>query len=122
MNDTAPKAKKATSKAAAVAVSVEILTRDHEIQGLVYVARDADENRRISDLLNDADKRFLAVTDAKMVSRQNPGSPRQVAFLQIHMDHILMLYPSGQAASRKLGYGVLEAERLDKMRSKLAKK
>lgn len=113
--------RRATSKDAAVAVSVEILTRDHEIQGLVYVARDADENRRISELLNDHEKRFLAITDAKMVSRQNPGTPRKVGFLQIHMDHILMLYPSSQAVAKQAGYGTAEAERLEKMRAKLGK-
>lgn len=121
MSGTTGKTKKPTDKSTAVPVSVDILTRDHEIQGLIYVPRDADENRRISELLNDMDKRFLAVTDARMVSRQSPGSPRQVSFLQIHMDHILMMYPSVSGISRQVGYAEDDAQRLQKMRSKLSK-
>ncbi len=46
--------KKASTKDNALAMEVEILTKDHEIRGLIYVARDIDESRRISELLNAA--------------------------------------------------------------------
>lgn len=113
------KSKKVARKEEAMPIEVQILTPDHEIQGLIYVARDADDSRRISELLNDQDKRFLAVTDAKLMSRKTPGTPQRFPFLQVHMDNIMLLHPSAQSLGKQTGYSPDKAARLGKIREKL---
>ena len=65
-----PEPTRIQSKDTAIPVEVVILTSDHEILGIVHVSRDAKEDRRISDLLNNPDRRFLAVTDARLINRK----------------------------------------------------
>ncbi len=106
------------TKETTVPVEVVILTRDHEVYGLIYVSRDAKEERRISDLLNDPDRRFLAVTDARLINRTGPSTPRVYSFLQLHIDNIIMIHPSTQAVVQNTDYSRDEAFRFDELRSK----
>jgi hypothetical protein len=106
-------------KLASLAVEVVILTNDHEIHGLVHVSRDAREDRRITDLLNDPVKRFLAITDARLISRQGPATPRIYRFLQIHIDNIIMIHPAIQSVSAQAEYSLEEATRFNELRSRL---
>lgn len=110
--------KRPRSKEAAMPVEVVILTADHEIHGIVHVSRDAREDRRISELLNDKERRFLAVTDAQLMGRQTPSSPRRYRFLQLHIDNILMIHPSAQSVASTSDYSKEEALRFDSLRSK----
>ena len=111
--------KKASTKDNALAMEVEILTKDHEIRGLIYVARDIDESRRISELLNDPDRRFLAITDVQMIARQGASSPRSYKFLQVHIDNIIMLHPSVEASARKMSVSTRSNEKIGAIRAKL---
>lgn len=106
------------SKDAAVPVEVVILTPDHEVQGIIHVSRNAKEERRISDLLNDPDRRFLAVTDARLISRTGPSSPRIYSFMQLHIDNIIMIHPSAQTVLRNTEYSKEEALRFDDLRAR----
>ena len=112
-------ANRARSKETSIPMEVVILTPDHEILGLIHVSRNAREDRRISDLLNDPQRRFLAVTDAKLIARVGPGAPRLYSFLQLHIDNIIMIHPSAQAVARSTEYSKDEALRFDELRGKM---
>lgn len=116
--ETQTATKRIRSKDAAIPMEVVILTQDHEVQGVIYVSRDAKEDRRISDLLNDPDRRFLAVTDAKLINRNGPSSPRIYSFMQLHIDNIIMIHPSAQSVLRNTEYSKDEALRFDDLRTK----
>lgn len=113
-----PESKRPQSKEAAMPVEVVILTQDHEIHGIVYVSRDAREDRRISELLNDPERRFLAVTDVKLINRAEPSTPRLYRFMQLQVDNIIMLHPSAQAVVRNPDYSKDEALKFDQLRDK----
>jgi hypothetical protein len=85
----------------ALPLEVMIITADHEIKGLIHVSRTTREDRRISTLLNDQQRRFLAVTDAQVMTRNTPSSPRRYSFLQLHVDNIMMIHPSAQSLIRQ---------------------
>ncbi|MFH0702987.1 MAG: hypothetical protein V2B14_05560 [bacterium] len=78
-----------------VPIEVLISTIDNDIKGTVYVSKYTDTNRELTDLLNDREKRFLAVTDAEIINKKG-GLPRKYNFLEIHIDCILMVHPSAQ--------------------------
>ena len=52
-----------------VPIEVIILTADHEIKGTVHVSKYTKTNRELTDLLNDKEKRFLAVTNAEIIAK-----------------------------------------------------
>jgi len=108
-----------SSKEAAIPMEVVILTPDHEVQGIIYVSRSAREDRRISDLLNDGNKRFLAVTDARLINRTGPSTPRLYSFLQLHINNIIMIHPAAQTVMRNTEYSKDEALRFDGLRVKM---
>lgn len=107
-----------SGKKNALPIEVVILTADHEVQGMIYVSRTAKEDRRISELLNNPNKRFLAVTDAKLINRQGPSTPRLYRFLQLHIDNIIMIHPSTQAVMRNGEYSKEEEARFEELRVK----
>lgn len=119
--ENTPVSKRITGKDAAIPMEVVILTQDHEVQGVIHVSRNAKEDRRISDLLNDPERRFLAVTDAKLISRSGPSSPRIYSFMQLHIDNIIMIHPSAQSVLRNTEYSKDEALRFDGLRSKFTR-
>ena len=52
-----------------VPIEVSILTADHDIKGIVHVSKYTNSNRELTDLLNDKERRFLAVTNAEIYPR-----------------------------------------------------
>jgi hypothetical protein len=106
-------------KQTALPVEVVILTPDHEVHGFIHVSRHARKDRRLSDLLNDTERRFLAVTDARLISRHGSGSPRLYRFLQLHLDNIIMIHPASQSLLAQADYSTTEAERFNKLRIRL---
>ena len=48
-----------------IPIEVCILTADHDIKGTVHVSKYTNTNRELTDLLNDKERRFLAVTNAE---------------------------------------------------------
>ena len=103
----------------AMPVEVEILTKDHEIQGVVYVSREVKEKRRITELLNEPDRRFLAITDARILSRKGTSTARFYSFLSIHIDGIIMIHPSTQSTVRSTPYSSEDEQRLHTFKAKL---
>lgn len=112
---------KAQSPEEAMPVEVEILTSDHEIRGIVYVSRDQKEKRRLSDLLNDSGRRFLAVTDVSLVSRSGPSTARHYSFLELHLDSIIMIHPSTESTAKGVEYTSDQSEKFDRIRDKVSR-
>jgi len=110
---------KADRKQAALAIEVVIQTPDYEIEGIIHVSRNTHKDRRLTELLNDLSKRFLAVTDARLKPKGTEGTPRLYRFLQIRLDDIQMIHPAVQAVSMGANYSNQESERFNSLRSKL---
>lgn len=108
----------AESPEEAMPLEVEILTKDHEIKGLVFVSRGIDERRRLTDLLNDAERRFLAIKDVELKARSGPSSPRHYSFLQLQMDEIIMMHPTAESTARSIDMSGDE-DRLNQLRGKM---
>jgi hypothetical protein len=101
-------------------VQVMILTQDHEIRGLIFVSRKTRPDRRITELLNDPKKRFLAVVDAEIIQRHGtPSSPQHYAFMQVHVDKIIMLHPSVQSLYHNVAQTEAQSRKLSNFREKL---
>ena len=104
-----------------VPIEVCILTVDHDIKGTVYVAKYSNTNRDLTDLLNDKERRFLAVTNAEIVARDAKTPPRRYNFLKIHMDYILMVHPTSQVVFKESSKAQEDIKRFRELRNKLAK-
>ncbi|MEI7474001.1 MAG: hypothetical protein WCK67_04415 [bacterium] len=102
-----------------IPVEVLILTMDHEIKGTVHVSKYTNTNRELTDLLNDRERRFLAVTDAEIISRKAGGAPRKYNFLEVHMDFIQMVHPSTQVLFRESSRAQEDVARFRELREKL---
>lgn len=103
-----------------VPIEVLILTVDHDIKGIVYVSKYTDTNRELTDLLNDKEKRFLAVTDAEIYSRKTNGPPRKYTFLEVHIDYILLVHPSTQVLFKENYKAQEDITRFRDLREKLS--
>ena len=95
------------------------MTVDHDIKGTVYVSKYTDTNRELTDLLNDRDKRFLAVTNAEILSRTTSAPPRKYNFLEIPVYYILMVHPSSQVVFKESGKAQEDIARFRELRNKL---
>lgn len=102
-----------------IPIEVSILTVDHDIKGTVHVSKYTSTNRELTDLLNDKERRFLAVTNAEIYSRNSSQTPRRYNFLEIHMDYVLMVHPSTQAVFKESGKAQEDIARFRELRSKL---
>lgn len=102
-----------------VPVEVYILTLDHDIKGTVHVAKYTNTNRELTDLLNDKERRFLAVTDAEIINRKTGGAPRKYNFLEVHMDYVLMVHPSTQVLFKESTRAQEDIVRFRDLRNKL---
>ena len=103
-----------------VPIEVCILTVDHDIKGTVYVAKYSNTNRDLTDLLNDKERRFLAVTNAEITARDAKTPPRRYNFLKIHMDYILMVHPVSQVVFKESSKAQEDIRRFRELRNKLA--
>lgn len=102
-----------------VPIEVSILTVDHDIKGIVHVSKYTNTNRELTDLLNDKERRFLAVTNAEIYPRTGNQTPRKYNFLEIHMDYVLMVHPSSQAVFKDSGKSQDDIARFRELRMKL---
>ena len=103
-----------------VPIEVCILTVDHDIKGTVYVEKYSNTNRDLTDLLNDKERRFLAVTNAEIIARDSKTPPRRYNFLKIHMDYILMVHPTSQVVFKESSKAQEDIKRFRELRNKLA--
>lgn len=104
-----------------IPIEVLILTVDHDVKGTVHVAKYTNTNRELTDLLNDKERRFLAVTDAEIINRKSGGPPRKYNFLEIHMDYILMVHPAAQVIFKESTRAQEDIARFRELRDKLNK-
>ena len=103
-----------------VPIEVYILTKDHDIKGTVHVSKYTNNNRELTDLLNDRERRFLAVTNVEIYPKiGTTTSPRKYDFLEIHMDYILMVHPSAQIVFKETGKAQEDIARFRELRNKL---
>lgn len=102
-----------------IPIEVSILTVDYDIKGTVHVSKYTSTNRELTDLLNDRERRFLAVTNAEIYSRNGNQTPRRYNFLEIHMDYVLMVHPSAQAVFKETGKAQEDIARFRDLRMKL---
>ena len=102
-----------------VPVEVFILTPDYDIKGTVHVSKYTNSNRELTDLLNDNERRFLAVTDAEIMSKNPNVPPRKYNFLEIHIDSILLVHPASQVLFKENVRSNDDIERFKILRNKL---
>ena len=102
-----------------IPVEVIILTDTDDIKGTVYVSNNVAANRQLTELLNNSDRRFLAVTNAEIYPRNSNQAPRKYNFLEIHMDYVLMVHPSSQAVFKESAKAQEDIQRFRDLRLKL---
>ena len=103
----------------AVPVEVIILTDTSDIKGTVYVSAKIAANRQLTELLNNNDRRFLAVTNVEIYAKNSNQPPKRYEFLEIHMDCILMVHPTSQALFRETPKTQEDIARFRELRAKL---
>ena len=103
----------------AVPIEVIILTDTNDIKGTVYVSKSVAANRQITELLNNNDRRFLAITNVEIYPKNSNQPPKRYEFLEIHMDSILMVHPTSQALYRETSRTQEDIARFRELRAKL---
>ena len=102
-----------------IRVEVIILTENNDIKGTVYVSKNVAVNRQLTDLLNNSERRFLAVTNVEIYAKNSNQPPKRYEFLEIHMDSILMGHPTSQALFRETPKTQEDIARFRELRAKL---
>lgn len=70
-----------------------IVTEDYEIKGWLYNPGLSKTNRFLSDLLNRANKNFIAITDCDVTYKNKQGQLEHLDFLQLNMKYIILIRP-----------------------------
>ena len=87
---------------------VLIITEDYEVKGTVFNIGFSKKNRFLSDLLNKANKNFIAVKDCEITYKTRQGEAEKLDFLQLNMRYVILLRPL--KPEEKIGYSEPEAE------------
>ena len=101
-------------------VEVFILTPDYDIKGTVHVSKYTNSNRELTDLLNDNERRFLAVTDAEIMSKNPNVPPRKYNFLEIHIDSIIIMHPASQTLFKESSKAQEDIVKFRELRNRLS--
>ena len=101
-------------------IEVCIITKDHEIKGTVYVSKFTKSNRELTELLNDNDRRFLAVTNAELTVHGSSQAPRRYDFLEIHIDSIIIMHPASQALFKESSKAQEDIAKFRELRQRLS--
>ena len=74
-------------------IEVEILTGTYKIRGTLFVplAGEGGYGSRLSDLLNNADKQFLALTNMKAEALPDANEKWEAPFMGVNKDAITMV-------------------------------
>jgi hypothetical protein len=67
-------------------------TQRHRISGLITLSRDGYRSR-VSDVLNDFERDFLALTEATVEQLDGHTAPTQHPFVAVHRAHIVFVRP-----------------------------
>lgn len=102
-----------------IPVEVIILTDNNDIKGTVYVSTKVAANRQLTELLNNAERRFLAVTNVEIYQKNSNQPPKRYEFLEIHIDSILMVHPTSQAVFKETSKTQEDIARFRELRAKL---
>ncbi len=100
-------------------IEVIILTESEDIKGTVYVSSKVAANRQLTELLNNSERRFLAVTNVEIYAKNSNQPPKRYEFLEIHMDSILMVHPTSQALFKETSKTQEDIARFRELRAKL---
>ena len=73
--------------------NVLIITEDYEVRGTVFNISFSKKNRFLSDLLNKANKNFIAVKDCEITYKNKSGETENIDFLQINMRYVVLMRP-----------------------------
>lgn len=73
---------------------VLIITEDYEIKGWLYNPGLSRTNRFLSNLLNRANKNFIAITDCEITYKNKQGAVEYLNFLQLNMKYIILIKPA----------------------------
>ena len=103
-----------------IPIEVYILTKDHDIKGTVHVSKYTNTNRELTDLLNDREKRFLAVTNAELMSKNSNVAPRKYDFLEVHIDAIIIVHPATQVLFKETSKAQEDIMRFRELRNRLS--
>ena len=103
----------------AMPIEVIILTENSDIKGTVYVSKSVAANRQLTELLNNKDRRFLAVTNVEIYAKNSNQPPKRYEFLELHIDSILMVHPTSQALYRETSKTQEDIARFRELRAKL---
>lgn len=103
-----------------IPIEVYILTKDHDIKGTVHVSKYTNTNRELTDLLNDKEKRFLAVTNAELMGKNSSSAPRKYDFLEVHIDAIIIVHPATQVLFKETSKAQEDIMRFRELRNRLS--
>lgn len=81
-----------------------IITEDYEIKGWLYNPGLSKTNRFLSDLLNGANKNFVAVTDCELTHKNRQGQMEHLDFLQLNTKYIVLIRPLGENENNQSEY------------------
>ncbi len=101
-------------------IEVCIITKDHEIKGTVYVSKYTKSNRELTELLNDQERRFLAVTNAEIMPQGGSPTPKRYDFLEIHIDSIIIMHPASQALFKESSKASEDIVKFRELRNRLS--
>lgn len=87
---------------------VLIITEDYEVKGTVFNIGFSKKNRFLSDLLNKANKNFIAVKDCEITYKNRQGETEKLDFLQLNMRYVILIRPL--RPEEKVGYIAPESE------------
>ena len=103
-----------------IPIEVYILTKDHDIKGTVHVSKYTNTNRELTDLLNDREKRFLAVTNAELMGKNGTSAPRKYDFLEVHIDATIIVHPATQVLFKETSKAQEDILRFRELRNRLS--
>jgi len=70
-----------------------VITEDYEIKGWLYNPGLSKTNRFLTDLLNGANKNFIAIKDCEITHKNRQGEVEKLDFLQLNMKYIILIKP-----------------------------
>ena len=101
-------------------IEVIILTDSSDIKGTVYVSKFTKSNRELTELLNDKERRFLAVTNAEIMPVGGTTAPRRYDFLEIHVDSIMIMHPASQTLFKESSKASEDIAKFRELRNRLS--
>lgn len=72
---------------------VLIITEDYEIKGWLYNPGLSRANRFLTNLLNGANRNFVAVTQCEITYKNRHGEVEHLDFLQLNLRYIILIRP-----------------------------